>query len=762
MTIKTLLRSFAGGEITPELFGRLDLAKFQTGLARALNFEILAHGPAVNSPGFEYVLEAKDSTKEVVLIPFAFSTQQTFALEFGDQYIRFHTLGGTLLEAVKNITAMTNANPGVFTSAAHGFTTGQWLFLNSFDGPTILNGRFVKVVVIGVNTFSLTDLAGNAIDTTLLPVFAATGTAARVYEIASPYLEADLQDLHFVQSADVLTITHPTYQQRELKRLGATNWTLTTFALVPTQPAPTVLVVTPSAAGAETNVYVVTALAADGLEESLASATGTGVGVALATAGASNAVTWTNAAGATRYNVYKRRNGLFGYIGQAADGVTGFKDDNITPNMTITPAEGTDPFVGATNFPGAVSYHEQRRCFAGTLTKPQNLWMTRSGTEKNLTYSIPTRDDDSIAFRIAAREANTIRHLVPLSDLLLLTSGGLWRVTSVNSDAITPSSVSVKQQSNIGANNVQPVITGSSMIYAQDRGGRLREVKYSWERTGYDSNDVSVLAPHLLDSYTIVSMCYTQAPTSVVRAVRSDGLLLGMTYLPEHQVLAWFQRDTDGLFKSVCSVAEGTEDGMYAVVKRVINGRNVRYIERHHSRQFDALEDAFFVDSGLTYVGPAATVITGLYHLEGKIVSILADGAVHPQLVVTNGAITLQVAASKVHVGLPIVAQLQTLPLSVESQGVGALGQGTNKNINKVHLRVDRSSGVWAGPRFDKLTEYKQRTDEVYGTPPALLSDELSLTVSPSWTAGGQLCVQQSDPLPLSVVSMTLEVALGG
>lgn len=764
MTQKKFVRSFAGGEITPELFARLDLAKNQTGLAKALNFEILAHGPAANRAGWEYVLEVKDSSKHVALIPFTFNTQQTFVLEFGELYVRFHSQGGTLLEAPITLNSISSANPGVVGFAApHGLLNGQWVYLNSIVGPTILNGRFVKVANKTANTFELNDLAGNPINTALLPGYISGGTVSRVYEVATPYTELDLFDLHYVQSSDVLTITHPTYQQRELRRLGATNWTLTTFTMVPVQAAPTALVITPSGAGAESNSYKVTAVAADGFEESLASASGTTAGVALATAGAFNTIKWTDAANATRYNVYKLKNGLYGFIGQALNGTIGLIDNNIGPLMSETPPEGTDPFAAIDNYPGAVSYYEQRRIFAGSNNKPQNMWMTRSATESNLTYSIPQRDDDSISFRIAARQANRIRHIVPLADLILLTSGGAWRVTSVNSDAITPSSISVKPQSNVGASNVQPVIADRSILYAQDRGGHIREMKTTSDNlytTTYGSTDASILAPHLFDDYTIRSMSYVSAPTPQLWATRSDGILLGLTYIPEHDVLAWHQHDTkNGLFESVAAVAESNEDSLYAVILRTINGRSVRYIERKHTRKFAELEDAFFVDSGLTYEGLPATLITGFWHLEGETISLLCDGAVHPPRTVVNGAVTLEHEASMVHGGLKITADMQTLPVSLE---IEAAGQGIQKNVNKINIRLHESSLVKAGPSFDALREVKQRTDEPYGSPPRLMNAVKPLTFEPSWGTDGAVCLRTDNPLPVTVVGIEIDVALGG
>jgi hypothetical protein len=240
--------------------------------------------------------------------------------------------------------------------------------------------------------------------------------------------------------------------------------------------------------------------------------------------------------------------------------------------------------------------------------------------------------------------------------------------------------------------------------------------------------------------------------------VSSSGKLLGLTYVPEQQIGAWHQHDTDGVFESICVVAEGAEDVLYAVVKRTINGATKRYVERMRPRA-TTLEDAFHVDAGLTYIGTPATVFSGLGHLEGKTVSILADGAVHRQLVVVSGSVTLDVAASKVHIGLPIIADLQTLPLAMDLPG---FGQGTKKNVNKIFLRVDKSSGINAGPSFDALVAAKIRTTEAYGSAPRLQTRIIEVVNKSAWGDDAQVCVRQSDPLPLTITAYTLDLSLGG
>jgi Ubiquitin-activating enzyme E1 FCCH domain len=819
--LRTFQRSFGGGEVTPEFFGRIDDAKYQTGVAKMRNFISLPHGPAANRPGFGFVREVKNSAVATRVIPFTFSTEQTFTIELGAGYFRFHTQGATLL----------SGTPPAY-NAGTSYTVGD------------------MVSLLGVNYYCIFQSTGN-------PPSSATYwyelPSNGVYEIPNPYAAADLFDIHFVQSADVLTLVHPKHAPRELRRLGATRWTLTTINFTPSVSAPTGLTVTPSTgyqvniqsiskanpgvlttksnhglvegdsvyvadvggmtelangfyivnsapsassltlktqSGGEpvdttsfstytsggyvqfavstvevTNSYKVTAIGSNGLDQSVASAPASAVNN-LFVSGAYNTITWSPVAGAVRYNIYKQSSGLYGYIGQTEG--TSFTDDNITADLGISPPNIETVFNLPNKYPGAVSYYEQRRCFAGTIEDPQKIWMTRSGTESDMSFSLPVKDDDRISFRVAAREANTIRHIAPLTNLILLTSSAEWRVTSINTDALTPTSINVKPQSYIGANNVQPVIVNTNLIYAANRGGHVRELGYSDQQAGYITGDLSLRAPHLFDNLNIVDMAYAKAPQPICWFVSSNGKLLGLTYVPEQSVGAWHQHDTDGKFESICCVAEGNEDVLYAVIQRTIDGNTVRYVERLASRQFETLTNAFFVDSGLTYSGPAVASISGLEHLEGKTLNILINGAVHPQRVVVDGAVDLQIPLVDdddlpynivAHLGLPVEADLQTLPLTMNIDG---FGQGRFKNVNKAWLRVYRSSGIFIGPNENKLTEAKQRSTESYGAPPSLKSEELEVMLTPTWADSGQVYVRQYDPLPLTLVSLTLEVAVGG
>jgi len=819
--MKTLLRSFAGGEITPELYGRLDLNKYQTGLALARNFTTLPHGPASRRPGFRFAAEVKSSSVAARLIPFVYSANQAVALEFGDSSIRFFVNGAAVLESTKAINTIVGST--VQLTGFHFYSTGDDVYIG---------GRLHRITVVDSVSFTTRDLWGN-------PTVASGTQVARVYTLSTPYAVADLFALRFTQDADVLTICHPSYAARELRRLGATNWTLTTVSFAPSLTIPSGLAVTATigtAGNQNPQSYVITAVASDGITESLPSDP-VSTSNNLTVSGNYNTLRWTPDSSVYRYRLYKQRGGIYGYIGQAplitgetissitrvgttatlttaaAHGldtgdvvkvsgaspaqyngtftitVTGTStftysmasdpgasaspvgsyiaieaivDDNVLADTTISPPEDVYTLNTASGkYPTAVTHYEQRRWFGGATNEPQTIYATRNGTLANLTSSTPSQDDDALQFRIAAQQNNAILHLAPLADLIALTGGGEFRIYADSAPAITPTSLSVKPQGFSGSSDVRPALTTNSLLYVQAQGSRIRELAYNWESSAYTSIDVSIMAPHLFNGYTITDLAYCRAPVPALWCVRSDGALLGLTHVPEQQVYGWHQHITDGAFESACVVPENNEDVLYVIVRRTVNGRTVRYVERLQSRQFVDQADAFFVDSGLTYDSTPVSSVTGLWHLEGKQVQILADGAVHPPRTVSSGSITLDGPYSTIHVGLAYASDLQTLPLAFE--GAPAAGQYMRKNVNGVALRITQSNLVKAGPSFAKLTEAPARDHtDPYGSPPALKTGELRFAISPSWNSDGSVCVRQDQPLPLTVLGIALDVATGG
>lgn len=577
------------------------------------------------------------------------------------------------------------------------------------------------------------------------------------YEISNPYAAADLFDIDFVQSGDVLTLVHPKYPPKELRRYGNTNWVLSTITFQPSITAPTgVTVVATSTDTDRSYTYVVTAVDGNG-EESVQS-TAVTVSGNLANTGAYNTVSWTAVTGAEKYKVYKKSSGVFGYIGVTAG--TSFVDDYITANISKVPPEYDISFNSTGNYPRCVTYYEQRRVFAGTNNQPQTVWMTKTGTESNMSIPIVTSDDDAIEVTVATRDANTIQQIVPLSSLIALTSS-TELVISGGSAGITQSNISIKPQSYVGASKVKAQIANNIMLYVAGRGNHVRELGYNWQANGMVTGDLSLRAPHLFDGKKIVDMALSSSPYQILWCVVDSGELLGFTYIPEESIGAWHVHRTDGKFKSCCVVTEGNDDRLYVVVERTIGGSTVQYIECMSDMLVNNLEDSFFVDCGVTYTSQTAvTTISGLSWLNGKTVSILADGAVMNQQTVTNGAITLEHAAKKVQIGLPYTSTLVTLPTLGNFES--GYGTGRPMAINNVWMRVYHSSGVFAGQYGERLTEHKQRTMEQPGSPPAWKDDEIEVQPRGAWKKGAQVEIRQEAPLPLTVVSITTEVSIGG
>lgn len=757
-------RSFTSGEIAPALQSRADLTKYSTGLNLCENFFIRSQGGVYSRPGFRFIGELDDSTKKGRLIPFSFNTEQTYVLVFEDMKVRVIKDGGFVLKTA-TITGVTQANPAVVTATAHDFNNGELVTISDVVGMTELNGNTYTVANATANTFEL-----QGIDSTSFTAYVSGGTAISnaIFELATPYTEAELPRLSFTQSADVLTIVHPSHDPRNLSRLADDDWTLTVINYGSTVTAPVIssLAVTGAGPGthSKTYEYVVTAVDSEGIE-SLASAAVSFTTSSLTTT-AGIRITWGAVAGADYYRVYKDpsvNTSVYGWIGDS-NGTT-FDDFNIAPITSDAPPEDRQPFTGADNKPSAVTYYQQRQIFANTNNEPQATFTTQTNNFNSLRTSNPARDDDAVTFTIAARQVNEIRHLLPLNSLILLTSGGEWIMTEGQDAVLTPSTIGVKPQSYNGASLVPPVVINSTALYVQEKGARIRDLGYEFSSDKYTGNDLSLMSEHLFEGKQIEAMTFAAEPYSIVWCVRDDGVLLGLTYQREHQIWGWHQHTTQGSFESITSVTEGDRDAVYAIVKRNINGNDVRYVERLEPREITNSEDAFYIDSGLTYSGAATTTVSGLDHLEGETVKILADGYTIPDQTVTSGQITLLRAAEKVQVGLGYTPAIELLDIDTPVQSETLKARSVS--VSKVTIEVEKSRGGFVGPRTDfngigEMLEIKPRFEDDGYDPIALRTYKQEIFIDALWSKTGGVRIEQRDPLPLAILSVIPQVDIGG
>lgn len=763
--------SFTAGELSPALWARTDLAKYQSGLKTALNTFIHPHGGISNRSGLQFCGEVKTSANGARLVPFQFSTVQSYVLEFGNLYMRVWKNGGVVLSGgvpyeivtpyatadVVDLVFTQEADVVYITHRSHAprklgrLADANWslttpTFAPSISPPTTVRARDEDFAFI-----------------TTASIFPPSVSAANPAVVTAT--------AHGLSTGNKITFTLVGTGGEDL--LGTiytiTVLTANTFSLNGKDRSS--LLAVPSATfnrvfNSATDVYRyrVSATSAATGEESLPSTVIGYTGNDLAIAGQANVIVWSAVAGAERYSVYKEDNGVYGFIG----GTTGltFTDENITADLADGPQTGYNPFVGAGNYPACSTFVDQRLAFASSLNNPQAVWLSQSANYENFGYSRPRKASDGFEFRIRARQVNEIKSMLQSRGLMILTSGGEWIVTGGQDEYLTPDTVVVKNQGYRGAASVQPVVVGNTVLFAQRIGGVIRDFSYEFSEDSFVGKDLTIMARHLFEYRSIKAWGYAQSPWSVVWAVLDDGSLVSMTYMKEHDVWGWTRHETDGLFDDVVVVSEGQEDVPYFVVRRTIGGVTKRYIERLYTRSFETVEEAFFVDSGLTYRGVPADNISGLGHLEGKTVVALADGNVVRDLVVTGGAITLPFEASVAHIGLPYRSTIKTLDLDLgQVRGLGSV-QGRMKAISEVTFRVERTRGVWLGTEdaardSGKMVEYKQRSTEAWDEAIGMLTGDFRVTAMPNWSTGGNVVVTQFDPLPMTILAIMPDITLG-
>lgn len=665
MTTPVIQPSFASGELSPSLFARVDLAKFHIGAAKLRNFFVDYRGGVSNRPGTVYVGRCKYSNRITRLIPFQFNQIQTYALEFGDFYMRVIMDGGYVLESTKAITGITQANPAVVTSAGHGYSNGDWVYITAVTGMTQVNDKVYQIAGVTANTFQLQTLSGVNVNSSAYTAYSAGGTVARVFTLTTPYSQYNLDILKFTQSNDVMTLVHPDFAPRDLTRTGHASWTLTTITFASTQAAPTGLAVASSDIVPNTTEYSykVTAVSAAG-EESLPTAAVSVGADSFNLVTMYNTISWLAASGAVYYNVYRApwvattsvpSGAIYGFIGSTAG--LSLKDNNITADYSITPPANTDPFAGS-NYPSTVCYFQQRKWFAGSTANPQTMWATQTALFKNMDASVPIRATDAIVATLVAQQVNNIVSMIPMpGGLIVLTGAGAWQVSGDgNGSPITPVDFTAQAQAYNGASDVPPIITNFDILYVQAKGSIVRDLSYNFYMNIYTGTDMTVLSNHLFLGHEIVDWAFAEEPHKLLWAVRDDGILLCLTFLKEQDVYAWSHCDTFGLYKSVCTISEGNEDAVYFVVKRYINGEWVQMVERLQSRDLsDGVESAWFVDCGLQYplTYPAAQLtpsdITGTVIFTAD-TAIFSSGNVGDVIRVGGGIATVTAYTDTTHV----------------------------------------------------------------------------------------------------------------
>jgi hypothetical protein len=809
--------NFTSGELTQKLAGQVDFKKYNNGVATMENMTVFPQGGTSRRYGSRFVGEVKNSANATRLIPFEFNVTQSYILEFGDQYIRFYKDNGQIVEASKTISGLTAANPGVVTATSHGYSNGDHVWINSVSGMTEVNGRRFTVANKTTNTFEL-----SGVNTSGYTAYSSGGTAEKVYEISTSYTSAQVFDLKFTQSADTMFIVHPSHEPTKLTRSGHTSWTL---AEVDFQIGPFL----------DTNTTTTTFTT---------SATTVGTGRTLTASGSTFASTDV---------------GRLVKLGDGWGKITAYTSATVvtwTINVAATGSGSITWALGAwsntTGFPSAVSFYEQRLVFAGSTNYPQTIWASESGSYEDFDVGDASAADAFI-YTIAANRVNVIRWLAPARDLIVGTAGGEFRVGRPTGEPLKPDNVTITQQTTYGGHTTQPVQIGNAVLFVQRQKKKIREFAYRFEDDAYVAPDMTLLAEHVTGD-GIDDVDYAQEPESIYWAAREDGVLLGMTYQREEDVIAWhrhlfggtdqnctitvsdyaniqsgttlkftksdgttvtftsttgtagtdeFKNETNnnttadniytainthadftvanpaaavvtvfetspagtGLLtvessdtvrltstdekaskvKSVASISETLENQVWLVVERIVNGSTVKYVEY--------LDSTLNMDSGLSgTVTGSSTTVTGLDHLEGETVQILIDDAVYPVQKVSSGAITVSLpstfASKTIEVGLGYVSTIKTM--RVEAGAEAGTAQGRKKRYNEVLVRLYKTVGATInGDQIPFRTSASKM-----GQPISSFTGDKRVS-NLGWDRDGQVTIQQTQPLPMTILGIT-------
>lgn len=743
--------NFTAGELSPRLDGRTELSKYFNGCKTLQNFLVVPQGGATRRPGTEFIAEVKTSSVSGRLIPFEFNVEQAYVLEFGNLYFRIFKDGGQVVDgsnipievvtpyATADLAGLKFAQSADVMYIVHPDYSPRQITRTGHDAWTITEVDFRRGPMLDPQLDGTTLTANGRTGSVTITASADTFVSTDVGRLVK--LHDGFAEITAYSSATSVTATVKENADRRTELMP--SYTATTISFHEGDP---------SATGLEHN---------DRIQDTGANFIHEGFKVGMH-------VTIT---GSTSNNV---SNAL----------IVSITDDTIlfAPSVdlldeaagdTVTIAgdlEADDEFsLGAfsdtTGYPACVAFFEQRLVFANTLENPQTIFFSVAGDFSNFTAG--TDDDDALTYTIGSNQVNVIRYLTSSRALLVGTSGGEFVVRAGSIDApISPTNTQIKRQASYGSADIQPITVSNVALFVQRAKRKIRELVYNFDTDSYIAPDMTLLAEHITEGL-IKEIAFQQEPDNVVWTVLENGKICGMTYRREEDVVAWHEHTLGGSYTSgattynygfVESVAvipsQDAEDEVYFLVARTINGATVRYVERMKPIEFGSdIEDAFFVDSGLSYSGSATTSISGLDHLEGQSVTILANGSTHANKTVSSGSITLDRSTTKCHIGLSYTSTLQTM--RVEAGGTEGTSQGKTKRIRDITLRVLNSVGAKVGPDENTLELIPFRDSSMaMDTAVPMYTGDKDIEFPSGYDSDGFVVVKQDQALPLTILAI--------
>ena len=470
--------------------------------------------------------------------------------------------------------------------------------------------------------------------------------------------EESLQTLQAVNENDVMTVVSQSFHPFQLTRFSDTAWTVTPFVVAISIAAPVFPSVTSTVAGTVLFTYVVTSISGTDNAESLASAPASVTG-GTPTPSNPNVIIWAPVAGAVSYRVYRVLNGIPGLVGITT--LATLSDQNVQPDyaqqppVQLTNADGSSLFSTMGNWPAAVCFYQQRLILANTVNQPTTFWASRVGSFQNFSVSTPIGDSDAMEVVVAGEESQPIVAMLDLQKLIIHTASAEYACTGNQAGTLTPSQVNCVLQGTAGARLPRPITIGNTDIFVQARGTKVRDLQFNIQSYTYRGKDLTVFSTQIFAGLTITAMSWQQIADSVIWMAMSNGALYACTYVEEQAIWAWHTHSfANGFVEDVCVVPDSAQDTVYLIVRRVINGVTVRYLEEFAPREY--LDQVFYSD----FVGADCSLTYNGAYQEGSLTTTTSGGWTQAYLITLN-LYVLELntfAASDVTNGNQVVATL--------------------------------------------------------------------------------------------------------
>ena len=796
----TIQTNFTSGEVSPLITGRVDLTRYQNGAAIVENFLIQPQGCALRRSGTKFVNEVKEQSKFTKLVPFEFSTEQAYVLEFGDSYMRVYMDGGIVESApstpVEIVTPWDETEIGdiSYTQSAdvlyvcHPDYTPRkisrtshtaWTIaeVDTSDGPYLTQNvtdiefqlssiSDVETIINTVSEFIAGDVGDyieynkDGVPTLGLIASYVSGTEITITPLENIVDPLDPEVTFVSYVGTTLTVTHDVFTRDVVGAYiradisGSITWHLITAYDGATRTAVT--------ANAAVTVKAITGILSTKdrtitatLKATEASFVATDVGRHFRMNLDTDQVWGTISAFTSTTEVSVTVNDP---VPLKSDDPSAYKADGKTKLWRLGAWSDT------TGYPSVTTFHEQRLCLANTSEEPQTVWMSKSADYENFApteLNSDVSDDNAITYTIASSKVNSISWLRSTQVLLIGTIGGEWEVKSSSSaEPVTPRNISVSQQTPHGSSLRTPERIGNAILFVQRAGNKVRELAYSFQVDSFVSSDLTIVSSHILINHGgAVDLAYQEDPDSLLWIALDDGQLACLTYIKEQDVYAWHRHvlGGDGIVESIASIPSDSGNTLYVIVKRTIDGSIVRYVE-YISENFKPedttdKDEMYFLDSFLTYSGVAADTFSGLDHLEGEEVSIVAEGSVLPSETVSGGSVITEDLYTSVVIGLPYTSTLKTLP--IEGGSEDGTSQGKIKRIQSLSIRLVDSLGFKHGTDLSDLIQlsFRESNDPMDVSPPLFTGDK-TVEIEQGYETLAQYYIVQDQPYPLNILSL--------